>query len=115
MVPVFRPPRKLSTRAERLLPDRYRLVPGRPGSFSPHGFEAAGLPDVAAFGWEEFLWRGQPFGFHVRSQPKLKEHGSLAQEEERIDSVLAAVTAAAVPALGTPSPKEARVPPSRIP
>ncbi len=112
MVPVFAPPRKFSTLAERLLPDGYRLVPGRPASFSERGFAAAGLPDITAFGWEEFLWRGQPFGFHVRAQPKLKEHGTLAQEEDRIDAVLAAVCSAAQGAAAEPPdrPRAARAP-----
>ena len=59
-------------RIERLLPDRWCLVPKRPGYFSESGFSEQGLADLDRRGWEEFLWRGEPFGFHVRSQPKLK-------------------------------------------
>lgn len=101
MQPVFRPPRGAGARLERLLPAGWRLLPP-PGSYAEHGFRAAGLPDLAAFGWEEFLWRGEPFGFHVRSQPKLKERGSLAEEEARLDAVLAALPTAAA-ALSPPA------------
>jgi hypothetical protein len=85
--PVFDPGR---TRAlEVLLPDRLRLVPGRPGYFARAGFAARGLPDLAALGCEEFLWRDEPFGFHVRSQPKQKAAaGSVEHSRARIAGLL---------------------------
>jgi hypothetical protein len=42
-------------------------IPKQPGYCSPRGFASMGAPDVAALGWEEFVWRGQPFAFHVGS------------------------------------------------
>ena len=84
--PVFAPG---GTRAlERLLPDRLRFVPGRPGYFARAGFAAHGLPDVAALGFEEFLWRDEPFGFHVRSQPKRKAAGSVEHHQARVAGIL---------------------------
>jgi hypothetical protein len=71
--PVFRPERRtFQSLVDRLLPDRLSLVPKRPGYFTERRFRDFGLPDLEARGWEEFLWRGDPFGFHVRSQPKVK-------------------------------------------
>ncbi|HEX2478593.1 MAG TPA: hypothetical protein VHK45_04895 [Geminicoccaceae bacterium] len=84
--PVFDPGR---TRAlEVLLPDRLRLVPGRPGYFARAGFAARGLPDLAALGCEEFLWRDAPFGFHVRSQPKRKVAGTVEHHQARLAGIL---------------------------
>jgi hypothetical protein len=84
--PVFAPG---GTRAlERLLPDRLRFVPGRPGYFTRVGFAAHGLPDVAALRFEEFLWRDEPFGFHVRSQPKRKAAGSVEPHQARVAGIL---------------------------
>lgn len=42
-------------------------IPKSPGYCSPRGFAALGAPDVGALGWEEFVWRDQPFAFHVGS------------------------------------------------
>ena len=84
--PVFDPGR---TRAlEGLLPDRLRFVPGRPGYFTRAGFAAHGLPDLAALGFEEFLWRDEPFGFHVRSQPKRKAAGSDEHHQARVAGII---------------------------
>jgi len=84
--PVFDPGR---TRVlEGLLPDRLRFVPGRPGYFTRAGFAAHGLPDLAALGWEEFFWRDEPFGFHVRSQPKQKAAGSVEPHQARVAGIL---------------------------
>lgn len=55
---------------EKLRPDWLSFYPRRRGSFSRNGFSAYGLPDLHAKGWEEFLWKGEPFGFHVRASQK---------------------------------------------
>jgi hypothetical protein len=89
--PVFRPQgQRLARCADWLLPDSLSLVPKRRGYFSETGFRAHGLPDLEGRGWEEFLWRGEPFGFHVRSQPKLKAEGSLDRHLEDVNEVLRA-------------------------
>lgn len=87
--PVFRPAlSRLRRQVETLLPDRWSLIPQRPGYFSENGFKELGLPDLDRFGWEEFLWRGHAFGFHVRSQPKLKLQDSLADHLADVRDVL---------------------------
>ena len=40
-------------------------VPKRPGYCSADGFGSMGAPDLASLGWEEFVWRGEPFAFHI--------------------------------------------------
>lgn len=90
--PVYRPRGQwLARAADRLLPDGLSLVPKKPGYFSANGFRAHGLPDLEDRGWEEFLWRGAPFGFHVRSQPKLKAEGALDRHLAEINGVLGAI------------------------
>ena len=68
---------------DRILPDRLSLVPKRRGYFSELGFADLGFADIAVRGCEEFLWRGQPFAFHIR--------GFRFKAEERA-RVLATVT-----------------------
>lgn len=79
---VFRPGRDLAPVArmlywpnrviERALPDRRCFIPKRPGYFSTTGFDRLGYPDVSRYGWEEFLWQGRPFAFHIRGTRKAK-------------------------------------------
>ena len=60
--PVFCPPTHGLTRyVDRIVPDRLSLVPKKPGYFSRQGFKQHGLPDLEGRGWEEFLWREEPF------------------------------------------------------
>ena len=79
---------RLRQRVEGLLPDRWSLLPQRPGYFAERGFADLGLPDLDRRGWEEFLWRGRPFGFNVRSQPKLKQQDSLADHLADVRDIL---------------------------
>jgi hypothetical protein len=51
-----------------LLPERWCYLPKTPGSFTRTGFKEAGLPDVRTLNWEEFMWTGRPFAFHVRGE-----------------------------------------------
>jgi hypothetical protein len=48
-----------------LLPESYSLIPRRRGYVTSSGFRECGFPTVSKFGWEEHMWRGAPFGFHV--------------------------------------------------
>lgn len=67
--------RKLSPPRERVLekvlPDRYCLLPKRRGYFTDEGLAAHGYADTAALGCEEFMWRGEPFALHLRGAPEL--------------------------------------------
>lgn len=63
-------------------------VPKQPGYCSPVGFTSMGAPDVAALGWEEFVWQGHPFAFHVGSV-----HGRPGRYEQQLESVLRQVSA----------------------
>jgi hypothetical protein len=79
VTPVFRPeteffPDSVSSlqagRLEALLPEAWRYRPRRRGSASRSGFREAGYPDVGARVWEEFMWDGAPFAFHLRGDPQ---------------------------------------------
>lgn len=80
LTPVFRPLRdflgpsylvsSLALAVEKLLPERLCYVPKKSGSYSRTGFKERGYPDVSSMEWEEFLWRNDVFGFHLRGYPK---------------------------------------------
>ncbi len=76
--PVFRTQQdRLQYWLEKILPDRFSFIPKQPGYFTDEGFRERGLADLDSLGWEEFMWRKQPFGFHVRSQPKVTSNESM--------------------------------------
>lgn len=74
----FTKPHYLTTRwgkmIERVIPDRWSYIPKLQGYFTNMGFKSHGLPDLAPLGWEEFMWRGSPFGFHMRRYNKVKRN-----------------------------------------
>ena len=59
------PERSLKRLVHALTPGFASPVPKRPGYCSAHGFGSMGAPDLASLGWEEFVWRGEPFAFHI--------------------------------------------------
>jgi hypothetical protein len=61
------PPGSLKRMIHDLTPAAWAPVPKQPGYCSPTGFAQMNAPDVAALGWEEFVWQGRPFAFHVGS------------------------------------------------
>lgn len=92
--PVFHPRgERLARSIDWALPDRLALVPKKRNYYSPRGFRDHGLPDLEARGWEEFLWHDEPFGFHVRLQPKLKAEGTLDRHLDEVKEVLRAFLA----------------------
>ena len=62
----FEPPLNLNQFLNKILPDRFSFVPKRPGYYSRFGFRELGYADVEKYGWEEFIWKNEPFGFHLR-------------------------------------------------
>ena len=48
------------------LPDHLCYYPKRAGYYTESGFGDRGYPDTTAYGWEEFVWQQEPFGFHLR-------------------------------------------------
>jgi len=77
------PPGSLKRWVHDLTPDAISPVPKRAGYCSPRGFREMGAPDVAALGWEEFVWQERPFAFHVGSV-----HGQPGRYERQLESVL---------------------------
>lgn len=78
-----------------VLPDELSFVPKGKDYFAIKGFRERGFPDLDARGWEEFLWKDQPFGFHVRSQPKVKDKESLKAHYRDVESTLESFLAGA--------------------
>ena len=65
----------LQRQFDALLPDRWSYLPKRPHSMSANGFKEFGLPNCRQWGWEEFLWKDEPFAFHVRGELHRKPVG----------------------------------------
>jgi hypothetical protein len=63
---VFGPQR--NALVDALMPDRLSYLPKRLGSHTDKGFADYSYPDYRGIGWEEFVWRGAPFSFHVRGE-----------------------------------------------
>ena len=60
---------------DAFVPDRWSYMPKRRSYMAEQGFEAFGYPETRALGWEEFLWKGEPFAFHVRGELHRKPIG----------------------------------------
>lgn len=69
---------------ESLFPAQRSFFPKEGVGGSEHGFREAGLPDMTSQGWEEFMWQGQPFGFHVRGYFTDRRKGSQAVDPRPI-------------------------------
>lgn len=76
-------PGSLKAAIHAVTPASVAPVPKRPGYCSRDGFREMGAPDVQALGWEEFVWRGQPFAFHVGSV-----HGQPGRYERQLERVI---------------------------
>ncbi len=75
LVPVYRLPQELpngvplslrSRVIEWFLPDELCYLPKRRGYFCSRGLREHGVGASMPTHWEEFMWRQEPFGFHVR-------------------------------------------------
>ena len=42
----------------------------KPGYISKNSFKDLGSRDVLSKGWDEFVWRSEPFGFHLQGAKK---------------------------------------------
>lgn len=60
---VFKPNFNL---LDSLLPDRWSFIPQRPNYYTEMSFKDVGFFDADGRGWEEYFWKGDPLGFHVR-------------------------------------------------
>lgn len=59
---------------EALLPDSLCYIPKKSEFFSISGFHEMGFADCAGYGWEEYIWQGQPFGTHIRGSKTWKRN-----------------------------------------
>jgi hypothetical protein len=72
---------------EKVLPDRWCLLPRRPGAFTDRTFASLGRPDAHGRGCEEYLWRGEPFALHLRGGDQ-----ALREDLGELDRLLAGFT-----------------------
>lgn len=66
---------------ENFLPDRWCYLPKISEYYSYHGFHSYGLPNLAKMQWEEFMWQGMPFAFHIRRQNKKNKTAESKEHE----------------------------------
>jgi len=101
VTPVFRPNRQSlmppgvshlqrCKLVELWLPDHWSYIPKRAQSFTRMGFRELGCPDVSSCGWEEFMWRKEPFGFHIRGF--LQRPNRTESQDAEVARVLEALT-----------------------
>lgn len=94
LIPVFQPARLLKRKRlrstlnrffESIVPEYLSYVPKRPDSYSTDGgfLEATS----ATKDWEEFLWRGRPFGFHMRGN-SLRSRRDAQAEVNKVEALL---------------------------
>ena len=69
---------------EFFLPDRLCYIPKKRDYYVASGFSSFGHFDARRAGWEEHMWKGKPFAFHVRSGRNQKRGSN---EEELITSI----------------------------
>ncbi|HXH34719.1 MAG TPA: hypothetical protein VNJ54_09945 [Plantibacter sp.] len=76
---------------EKLLPDRFCVLPRRTGYFTDRRFADLGLPDTHGVHCEEYWWRDVPFGLHLRGAAAgVKEPGRISEVLDRHAEAVAA-------------------------
>jgi hypothetical protein len=69
---------------EYFLPERLCYFPKRHSYYSTTGFRELGYYDARGRGWEEHVWQGKPFGFHIHETRRQK---SGLTDEEVLSSI----------------------------
>lgn len=69
-----------------MLPEKMSVFPKKKNYFTKTSFSDLKLSDCKKFGWEEFIWNNEPFGFHIRGFRK--EPAQRIKEIDRIQEVL---------------------------
>lgn len=102
LVPVFRPKADTGDAAhvfsaiavlmEAILPDSLCYLPKRRDYYSELNFPAFGLPDLRSLGWEEFLWKNAPFGFHLHRHRHPEKLPDRAAELIRVQEIIELVS-----------------------
>ena len=79
---------KLGRKFESCLPQKFSYLPKKDYyAGMKNNFEYFGLPSLyKKHNWEEFLWEGKPFGFHIRRFNK--KNRIVSQELELVDLVI---------------------------
>lgn len=64
---------------EFFLPDKWSYVPKDKSYYFTERFKKLGYCDVWGKGWEEYVWKGKPFGIHVRPIKQIKKGQTIDQ------------------------------------
>lgn len=71
--------------SENFFPDGLCYVPKMRSHYTTKGFSDLGYSDVFSKGWDEFMWNGVPFGFHLQGA---KKDGTTTDHSEEIPELL---------------------------
>ncbi len=90
--PAFQPLREMSIckkrtnqRLERWLPDELRFKPEKRHYYSTRYFKHKGCPDLRGdYGWDEFLWNNEPYGFHIRNYLRTTKKNVTLEDQVRL-------------------------------
>ena len=88
--PVFRAEEHfgvVSRLLDSILPDKYSLTPKRIGYCSREGFKELGLGEPPNHSREEYVWRGSPFGFHLRSSIRSNRGVNVSALQKFLESI----------------------------
>lgn len=66
----------------QLSPERFHFAPKKTEFYSQVGFKEAGYSSLTDRGWEEFMWRDSPFGFHMRRNARAKHRDFDCERKE---------------------------------
>lgn len=91
VIPVFKlglskvKPAYLNSRVnlffEKFLPENLSYIPKKSSYYTTRGFGDLRYTDLFSRGWDEFVWRGAPFGFHLQGA---KSDGTTTDHSEEI-------------------------------
>ena len=74
--------------AQRFLPQRFGVLPTSEAAVTSQSFLRKLSPVAYSSGWEEFFWRGDPFGFHLRMVGRRDTAGADAKLLDEVISSL---------------------------
>ncbi len=66
---------------ERQLPEELTYLPKDTRYYSTQHFRDLGYPDLHGHGWDEFIWQGEPFGFHIRNYLRTTKFNATLEEQ----------------------------------
>jgi hypothetical protein len=97
LVPHYAYPDDARVAWERWLPARFRKYPDDDGSHTGQSVFRDHFPEAYSRRWEEFFWKGAPFGFHLRGVGRFQSGDLRSDDPQLLDDLLDAFAAGQAP------------------